>query len=77
MFKLNFLYISLCPFLLVLSAGTTKKSLALTSYFPHQVFIHIGKTPDTPLSLPRYPSLLSSDETPEDWIASSLFNNSS
>lgn len=43
MFKLNFLYFSLCPFLLALSVGTTKKSLALTSYFPHQVFIHIHK----------------------------------
>jgi len=45
MFKWNLLYFSLCPLPLVLSLGTTEKSLSLSSLpLPHQVFTHIEIT---------------------------------
>lgn len=39
MFQGNFLYLHLCPLPLGLSVGTTEKSVGLSSYSHHQVFI--------------------------------------
>lgn len=41
MLKWNFLCFNVCPLPLVISLGTTKKSLAPSSLLPQEVFMHI------------------------------------
>lgn len=47
--KQNFLYSSLCPLPTALSPSITKKGLAPSFSFPHQVFIYNDKIPLAPL----------------------------
>ena len=48
MFRWNFLCFSLCPLPLVLSLGSTEKSLAPSSWLTLQIFISIYKVPSQP-----------------------------